>query len=230
MKRIGVLGGMSWESTAVYYRLLNETVRERLGGLHSADLVLRSVDFAAIETLQIEDRWDDAADLLADDARALAAAGAELIVLATNTMHKVADAITRAVDLPFIHIADTTAEAVARDGHETVGLLATRYTMEQDFYVGRLKEAHGLQVLIPDEPDRTLVHDVIFDELCVGVVSESSRAAYRRVIEDLVRRGATAVVLGCTEVGLLVQDGDATVPFYDSAALHVRAAVDAALR
>src|SRR5215210_1445985 len=185
MKRIGLLGGMSWESTAEYYRFINEAVRDRLGGLHSADCLLRSVDFAGIEELPRSARWDDAGERLAGEARALVAAGAELMVLCTNTMHKVADAITAAIDVPFVHIADATAAAVRRTEASTVGLLATAYTMEQDFYVGRLRERHGLEVLIPGEDERRIVHDVIYRELCVGVVEDASREQYRRIMRGL---------------------------------------------
>jgi aspartate racemase len=229
MKRIGLLGGMSWESSAEYYRMLNEEIRDRLGGLHSADCVLRSVDFAGIERLQREDRWDEAADVLAAEARALAAAGAELLVLCTNTMHRVADAITAAVGIPFVHIADTTAEAVRATGHSTVGLLATAYTMEQDFYVGRLREQHGLDVLVPGTGDRRIVHDVIYDELCVGVVRDESRQEYRRIMAALAARGAEGILLGCTEIDLLVGPDDADVPLFDTTRLHVQRAAELAL-
>ena len=230
MKRIGLLGGMSWESSAVYYRLVNELVRERLGGLHSADCLLRSVDFAPVERLQREGAWDDAAELLASEARALEAAGAELLVLCTNTMHKLADAVASAVAIPFVHIADATAATVREAGLERVGLLATAYTMEQDFYVGRLRERHGLDVLVPPPEGRRLVHEVIYEELCVGIVRDSSRQRYRRVIGELVERGAGAILLGCTEIDLLVSQDDAPVPVFDTTALHARAAVELALR
>ena len=177
MKRIGLLGGMSWESTAEYYRFVNEAVRERLGGLHSADCIMRSVDFADIETLQREGRWEEAGAALADEARALEAAGAELLVLCTNTMHRVAGEVAAAVGVPFIHIADATAAAVRSHGLSRVGLLATAYTMEQDFYVGRLRDLHGLEVLVPDARERRIVHDVIYGELCVGVIRDDSRDA-----------------------------------------------------
>jgi aspartate racemase len=229
MKRIGLLGGMSWESSSEYYRLVNEIVRERLGGLSSADCILRSIDFAPIERLQREGRWDEAAERLAEEATALEAAGAELLVLCTNTMHKVADRVAAAVDVPFVHIADATAQAVREAGLDTVGLLATAYTMEQDFYVGRLRERHSLDVLVPGDRDRRIVHDVIYDELCVGVVSDSSRDAYRRIMAGLVDRGAQGILLGCTEIDLLVGPGDATVPVFDTTALHARAAVDFAI-
>jgi len=228
MKRIGLLGGMSWESSIEYYRLVNEITRDRFGGLHSADCLLRSVDFAEIEVLQREDRWDEAGARLADEARALAGAGAELLVLCTNTMHKVADAITSGVDIPFVHIADTTAHAVRAAGLEKVGLLATGYTMEQDFYVGRLRDVHGLQVLTPDEDDRRIVHDVIYNELCVGVVKDESREQYRRIMRGLADRGAQGILLGCTEIDLLVAQEDSPVPVFDTTRLHAERAVDLA--
>jgi aspartate racemase len=229
MKRIGLLGGMSWESSAEYYRLLNEEVRTRLGGLHSADCLLRSVDFAEIELLQREARWDEAGVRLAVEARALVAAGAELVVLCTNTMHKVADAITAAIDVALIHIADTTAEAVREQRLQTVGLLATAYTMEQDFYVGRLRDRYRLDVLIPNAEDRRIVHEIIYDELCVGVVDDESRAQYRRIMGELADRGAQGILLGCTEIDLLVGPQDSRVPLFDTTRLHVRKAVDLAL-
>jgi aspartate racemase len=229
MKRIGMLGGMSWESSAEYYRLVNEATRDRLGGLHSADCLLRSVDFAEIEALQRRGEWEEAGARLAAEARSLVDAGAELIVLCTNTMHKVADAITDAVDVPLVHIADTTAHAVGAAGLTTVGLLATAYTMEQDFYVGRLRDGHGLEVLVPEAGDRALVHRVIYDELCVGVVRDESRDAYRDVMSRLVDRGAEAILLGCTEIDLLVGPGDASVPLFDTTRLHSERAVELAL-
>src|SRR3954454_15391348 len=229
VKRIGLLGGMSWESSAEYYRLLNEIVRDRLGGLSSADCVLRSVDFAPVELLQRSGRWDEAGELLAAEARALEAAGAELLVLCTNTMHKLADEIAAAISIPFVHIADATAAAVRSAGLGSVGLLATAYTMEQDFYVGRLRERHGLEVLVPDEAGRRVVHDVIYDELCVGVVRDESRERYRRIMAALVDPGAGGLLLGCTEIDLLVGQDDATVPVFDTTALHAQAAVELAL-
>ena len=229
MKRIGLLGGMSWESSVEYYRLLNEEIRERLRGLHSADCILRSVDFAEIEPLQRDDRWEEAGERLAGEARGLVAAGAEILVLCTNTMHRVADEITAAVEIPLIHIADATAEAVRDHGLATVGLLATAYTMEQDFYVGRLREMHDLDVLVPDEQDRRLVHEVIYDELCVGVMKDSSRDQYRRIMAELSQRGAQGILLGCTEIDLLVGQADAPVPLFDTTRLHVQKALDVAL-
>jgi aspartate racemase len=229
VKRIGLLGGMSWESSIEYYRFVNEATRDRLGGLHSADCIMRSVDFAGIEELQRSGDWDEAGRVLAAEARSLEAAGAELIVLCTNTMHKVADAITAAVDVPLVHIADTTAHAIKTAGLETVGLLATGYTMEQDFYVGRLRDMHGLDVIVPEADDRALVHRVIYDELCVGVVRDDSRDEYRRVMERLVERGAEAILLGCTEIELLVGPDDASAPTFDTTRLHAERAVELAL-
>jgi len=230
MKKIGLLGGMSWESSIEYYRLLNEEVRERLGGLHSADCLLRSVDFAPLEELQRTARWEEAGELLAAEARTLAAAGAELLVLCTNTMHKVADRISAAVEIPLVHIADTTADAVHRAGNTTVGLLATAYTMEQDFYVGRLRDQHGLTVLVPDKADRQLVHDVIYRELCLGIAEQKSKDAYRRVMRELADRGAECILFGCTEIDLLVAPQDSPVPVFDTTRLHAQKAVDLALK
>jgi len=229
MKRIGLLGGMSWESSAEYYRLINEATRDRLGGLHSADCLLRSVDFVEVEQLQRAGDWSQAGELLAAEATALEAAGAELLVLCTNTMHKVADTVTDAIGIPFVHIADTTAQAVAARGLTTVGLIATAYTMEQDFYVGRLRDVHGLDVLVPDEPDRRIVHDVIYKELCVGVIRDDSRTEYQRIIADLAARGADGILLGCTEIDLLIRLEDAPVPVFDTTRLHAHRAVDLAL-
>jgi aspartate racemase len=225
---IGMIGGMSWESSAEYYRLVNELVRERLGGLHSARCVLRSVDFAEIEQLQVQGRWDEAGGVLAEAARGVQAAGADLLLLCTNTMHKVADQVQAAVDIPLLHLADTTAEAVRRAGLDQVGLLGTAFTMEQSFYRDRLADG-GVRALVPDEDDRALVHRVIYDELCVGIVREESRKGYREVIERLVAEGAQGIVLGCTEIELLVTERDSPVPVFPTTRLHVEAAVDRAL-
>ncbi|GAB2758597.1 aspartate/glutamate racemase family protein [Nocardioides pakistanensis] len=229
MLTIGMLGGMSWESTAEYYRIANELVRERLGGMHSASCLVRSVDFAEIEAMQAAGRWDEAGELLAAEARALEAGGADLLVLCTNTMHKVADRVEQAVSIPFLHLADTTARAVAASGIGVVGLLGTAFTMEQEFYRDRL-ESHGLTVLVPPAEDRALVHRVIYDELVLGMVKESSRASYAAVMARLVERGAEGVILGCTEIELLVGPEDVTVPVFPTTRLHVEAAVDLALR
>ena len=229
MKTLGLIGGMSWESTLSYYRLINEAVRQRRGGLHSARLVLYSVDFHEIEVLQREGRWDEAGAVLAQAARALDAAGAELLVLCTNTMHKFASAIEAATPRPLLHIADPTAEAIRHAGLQRVGLLGTRFTMEQDFYRQRLERRHGIDVLVPDASDRDEVHRIIYDELCRGEVREASRVIYRAVIQGLVERGAEAVILGCTEISLLVGSADARVPLFDTTALHARRAAELAL-
>ncbi len=227
MRTIGLLGGMSWESTAEYYRLANETVRDRLGGLHSAQLLLHSVDFAEIAALQSDGRWDEAGQLLGQAAKGLEAAGAELVLICTNTMHLVADQVQAAISVPLLHIADTTADAVRAAGLGTVGLLGTRFTMEQPFYRERLA-GHGLEVLVPGDEDRAEVHRVIFDELCQGVVREGSREAYRAAIRRLVDAGAQGVVLGCTEIELLVGPADSPVPVFPTTRLHVEAALRAA--
>lgn len=228
MKTIGLLGGMSWESSIEYERLINEGVRAVRGGTASADLIVRSYDFAAIEALQERGDWDAAGKLLATDARHLVAAGAELILLCTNTMHVVAPAIEAAIDVPFLHLADATAAAVRAAGFERVGLLGTRYTMEQDFYRGRL-ESHGLHVDVPGEPDRTTVHDIIYDELVRGVITDASRSRYLEIIERLVAAGAQGIIAGCTEIELLVGQDDIDAPLFPTARLHAEAAVRAAL-
>jgi aspartate racemase len=226
---IGLLGGMSWESTAEYYRLTNEFVRDRLGGLHSARIVLTSVDFAEIERLQVAGQWDRAGDVLAEEAARLEAAGAELLVLCTNTMHKVADQVQAAVGIPLLHLADTTAAAVRAAGLTTVGLLATGFTMEQDFYRDRLAE-QGLRTLVPDAADRAAVHRIIYDELCRGVIRDESRQVYRQVIDRLVAAGAQGVILGCTEIELLIGPADSPVQVFPTTRLHVEATVDLALQ
>ena len=229
MRTLGLIGGMSWESTVPYYRTINQTVKERLGGLHSARLLLYSVDFAQIEKLQHAGDWAAAGAVLADAARALKAGGAQLLVICTNTMHKVADAVESASGLPLLHIADPTGDAIRAQGITRIGLLGTRFTMEQEFYRQRLIERHRLEVLVPDADERGIVHRVIYDELCLGVIRVQSRAQYRRVMDALIARGAQGIILGCTEIGLLVGDGDATVPLFDTTALHARAAALAAL-
>ncbi len=223
-----MLGGMSWESSAQYYRLANELVRERLGGLHSARVLLASVDFADIEALQGAGQWEEAGRLLAQAARGLEAGGAELLLICTNTMHKVADQVQAAIDIPLLHLADATARAITRCGVSTVGLLGTAFTMEHDFYRDRLA-GHGLTVLVPHVDDRTDVHRIIYDELCRGVLREKSRQIYRDVISRLVEAGAEGVVLGCTEIELLIEAGDSSVPVFPTTRLHVEAAVDASL-
>ena len=229
MKTIGLIGGMSWESTVPYYRLINEAVRERLGGLHSAKVVLYSVDFHDIEQLMQRGEWEAVAVALAKAAALLESAGADFLVLCTNTMHKVAGAIEAAVGIPFLHIIDPTADAIRQAGLKTVGLLGTRFTMEQPFYRDRLQERHGLKVLIPDSEERAMVHRVIFDELCQGKVLDASRRDYAKVIERLVAQGAEAVILGCTEISLLIGRQECAVPLFDTTSLHARRAAEWAL-
>jgi len=220
---------MSWESSALYYRIVNEETKARLGGLHSAEVVLLSVDFAGIERLQAAGRWAEAGERLADAARRVEAAGAGVLLLCTNTMHEVAAAVAAAVAIPFLHIADATGERIAAAGLRRVGLLGTRFTMERAFYAGRLAERFGLEVLVPAEADRQTVHDVIYRELVLGQVRPESRDAYRAVMERLVARGAAGIVLGCTEIALLVGPEDAAVPLFDTTRIHAEAAVAFAL-
>lgn len=229
MKTIGLIGGMSWESTVPYYRQINETIKERLGGLHSAKIVLYSVDFHEIERHQHAENWEAAGAILADAARSLEAAGAAFLVLCTNTMHKVASSIEAAVAIPLLHIADPTATEIKRAGHSTVGLLGTRFTMEQAFYRDRLSERHGLQVIVPDSEDRETVHRIIYEELCLGVVNPESRSEYRRIMRTLASQGAQAIILGCTEISLLVNQQDSEIPLFDTTAIHARAAAEEAL-
>ncbi|TDR38958.1 aspartate racemase [Tahibacter aquaticus] len=228
MRTLGLLAGMSWESTIPYYRIINERVRDRLGGLHSAQLLMYSVDFAGIEKLQRAGDWDEAGRQLAGAAAALQRAGAQAIVICTNTMHKVAAPIEVASGLPLLHIADATALQVKAAGLQRIGLLGTRFTMEQDFYSGRLA-AHGLDVLVPEAGQRDQVHRIIYDELCRGQVLQPSRVIYRDIMADLVARGAQGIILGCTEIGLLVGPGDTAVPTFDTTRIHAEAAADWAL-
>ncbi|WP_017460498.1 aspartate/glutamate racemase family protein [Dyella ginsengisoli] len=228
MKTIGLLGGMSWESTVPYYRLINEAVKQRLGGLHSARLLLHSVDFAEIEALQRSGDWEAAGRQLASAARGLETAGADLLLIGANTMHRVAPAVEAAIGIPLLHVGDATARAVRAADIARVGLLGTRFTMEQAFYVDRLA-AHGLDVLVPPPAEREEVHRVIYQELCAGRFEPSSRARFRQVMAGLVSRGAQGVILGCTEIGLLVDADDASVPLFDTTRLHALAAVEAAL-
>lgn len=229
MQTIGLLGGMSWESTSLYYRTINEQVKKRLGGLHSAKLMLYSVDFQEIEQLQVAGKWQQAGDILADAARALERAGASFIVLCTNTMHKVAQQITEAVNIPLLHIADATGSRIHAAGLRKVGLLATRFTMEQDFYTSRLQEGYGLDVIVPQEDDRNTVHRVIYEELCQGIISEESREHYRQILIRLKEQGAEAVILGCTEITLLIKERDSELPLFDTTAIHAEDAVVKAL-
>jgi aspartate racemase len=229
MKTIGLIGGMSWESSAEYYRIINQAVKERLGGLHSAQVVMYSVDFADIAAMQHAGRWDDAASRLVDAAKRLEAGGADLVLLCTNTMHKVADQLASAISIPLVHIADPTGEAIKARGLHSVALLGTGFTMEQDFYKARLADRYGLRVIVPDEADRKVVHEVIYQELCLGQIRPESRAAYRDIMARLAGQGAEAIILGCTEIGLLVRAEDAAVPLFDTTHLHALKAVDLAL-
>jgi len=229
VKTIGLLGGMSWESTASYYQTINRVVGERLGGLHSAKVLLYSVDFHDVNQLQHAGRWVESGELLSNAARTLQSAGSEFLVLCTNTMHRVAPQIEASVSIPLLHIADATAESISSAGLTRVGLLGTRFTMEQEFYRGLLEERHGLKVIVPSEPDRESVHRIIFEELCRGQILEASRSEYRRVISSLVARGCEGVVLGCTEIGLLLQPSDAPVPLFDTAKIHAEKAAFYAL-
>jgi aspartate racemase len=230
MKTIGLLGGMSWESSAEYYRLINEGVRERRRGLHSAQSLMYSFDFAQIEALQHAGRWDEATTLLITAARQLERGGADFVILCTNTMHKMAGALEAAITIPLLHIADPTAGAIQAAGLTRVGLLGTAFTMEEPFYRGRLEDKYGLTVLVPDAPDRRLVHRIIYDELCLGITTIASRKQYVRVIRNLAERGAEGVILGCTEITLLIKPTDSPLPVFDTTRLHAEAAVDYALR
>lgn len=229
MKTIGLLGGMSWESTAEYYRIINETVRDRLGALHSAPIVLVSVEFAEIEAMQHAGDWDGAARILVDAAQAVERGGAEFLVIATNTMHKLADAVAAGIAIPILHIADATAGAVLTRGLKRVALLGTRFTMEEDFYSGRLRDKHGLDVLVPEAEARALIHRVIYEELCTGRIVEESRIAFLKIIGELAAKGAEGVIFGCTEIGLLVKAADVALPVFDTTRIHALAAVEKAL-
>jgi aspartate racemase len=229
MKTIGLLGGMSWESTLTYYRAINEGVKSRLGGLHSATIVLYSVDFDPIEKLQHSGDWAGTGDILCDAARRIEAGGAEFLLICTNTMHKVADTVAAAVTIPLLHIADATGQALQKAGIQRVGLLGTAFTMEENFYKGRLAERYGLDVLIPDAADRRLVHEVIYRELCLGAIKPESRQAFVEIVDRLAGQGAQGVILGCTEIGLLIRQADTAVPLYDTTFIHAERAVDLAV-
>ena len=229
MKTIGLLGGMSWESSIEYYRIINETVKDRLGGLHSAQCLMYSVDFAEVERLQHADEWDALTLLMIEGMQRLARGGADCLVICTNTMHRMAPEIQAAIDLPLLHIADATADAIKAQGLHTVGLLGTRFTMEGDFYRGKLTQDHGLQVLIPDETERETVHRIIYSELVQGQIRAESRLAFQNVIAGLQAKGAQGVILGCTEIPLLIRQSDVSIPIFDTTRIHAEAAVDWAL-
>ena len=229
MKTIGLIGGMSWESTQFYYQQINRCVRERLGGLHSAKILLHSVDFAPIEQFQHAGDWPATADILSNAAKSLEAGGADFFLICTNTMHKVADTIAGSVSIPLLHIADATAKVLQNDGIKRVGLLGTGFTMEQDFYKGHISERYGIEVVVPDASDIKLVHDIIYQELCLGEVKDDSRKIYLEVIEHLRERGCEAIILGCTEIGMLVKQTDADIKLYDTTEIHAEHAVSWAL-
>lgn len=226
MKTIGLLGGMSWESTAGYYKAINEGVKNKLGGLHSAQIAMFSVDFEPIEKLQRVGDWDGAAIILSEAARNVEAAGADFLLICTNTMHKVAPQIEQAIQIPILHIADATAEVLVKNSIKTVGLLGTAFTMEQEFYKGRLRDKYGLEVIVPNALDRKIVHSVIYNELCVGKIESDSKAEYLRIIGELSQHGAQAVILGCTEISMLVKQSDTTVTLYDTTQIHANKAVE----
>jgi aspartate racemase len=230
MKTIGMIGGMSWESSAEYYRIINEAVHAKLGGVHSAKSVMYSVDFGEVEELQSQNRWDEATQLMIDAARHVEAGGADFLIICTNTMHKMAEQVQASVKIPLLHIADATAERVASHGIKKIGLLGTRFTMEEDFYKGRLEKKFGLNVVIPNASEREIVHRVIYDELVIGVIKPSSRDQYRQIFDGLVREGVEGIILGCTEIGLLVKAEDSHVPLFDTTRIHAEAAVEFALK
>ena len=230
MKTIGLIGGMSWESSIEYYRIINETTKAKLGGLHSAKSVMYSVDFAEIEVLQHQDQWTEAAKMLIDAAKKLETCGADFIVLCTNTMHKVADDIQANINIPFLHIADATAQLVKNSGIQKIGLLGTRFTMEEEFYKGRLSQEYGLSVNIPNAQEREIVHRVIYEELVVGKILQNSKEQYIDIIQQMVKQGAEGIILGCTEIGLLIHEEDSQVPLFDTTRIHAEAAVEYALK
>ena len=230
MKTIGLIGGMSWESSLEYYRIINETTKKKLGGFHSAKSILYSVDFEEIERLQHQGQWDELTKIMIRAAQSLEGAGADLLVICTNTMHKMAEDVQASIRMPLLHIADATAMQIQLENFHTVGLLGTKFTMEQDFYRGRLSEKFGLKVLIPADDEREIIHRVIYDELCLGQTKESSRAEYIRIINNLVDRGAQGIILGCTEIPLLVKQADVAVPIFDTTTIHAQYAVEEALK
>jgi len=230
MKIIGMIGGMSWESSLEYYRIMNQAAKEKLGGFHSAPCILYSVDFDEVEKLQHQGDWESLTRLMIEAAQRVKKAGADFLVICTNTMHKMADEVQEAIQIPLLHIADVTAGAVKANGQSRVGLLGTKFTMEQDFYKGRLQEIHGIDVLIPEDKERQVIHDILYNELCLGEIKELSKGKFQSIIQNLVERGAQGVILGCTEIPLIVSQEDYEIPLYDTTALHARAAVDFALQ
>jgi aspartate racemase len=229
MKTIGMIGGMSWESSIEYYRIVNQTVREKLGGLHSAKSIMVSVEFAEIEALQHQDRWDELAAILIEAARSLEKGGADFVIICTNTMHKLYDILQNQIKIPMLNIADATAEKIKAQGIDKIALLGTRFTMEEDFYRGRLADKYGLDVIIPSSAQREIVHRVIYDELCAGIIKPDSKQKYAEIIQGLAAEGVGGIILGCTEIGLLVKQADSPVPLFDTTEIHARAAVYYAL-
>ncbi|WP_261300709.1 aspartate/glutamate racemase family protein [Paenibacillus andongensis] len=229
MKTIGLIGGMSWESSLLYYQIINQRVKERLGGHHSAKSLMFSVDFQEIKTLQDQGKWDEATKIMIESAQKLESGGADLIVICTNTMHKMAKEVEESISMPLLHIADATANEIVKDGNKKVALLGTAFTMEQDFYKGRLIEKFGLDVIVPNEAERMIIHDIIYQELCLGIINEKSRQSYIKIINRLSQQGAEAIILGCTEITLLISPDDCHIPVYDTTRLHAESAVDYAL-
>lgn len=230
MNTIGLIGGISWESTVEYYRIINETVKEKLGGFHSGEIVMYSFDFAEVEKLQHQGDWDELATMMVDAAERVKRGGAGFIVICANTMHKMADKVQESVGLPLVHIGDVTAESIKAKGMNKVGLLGTKFTMEEDFYKRRLIDKHGLDVIIPDDEERQVIHKILYDELCLGDINEVSKGEFKKVIDHLVKRGAQGIILGCTEIPLIVSQEDYEIPLFDTTAIHARAAVDFALQ
>ena len=229
MKKIGLIGGMSWESSLEYYRIINEAVKQRLGGLHSAESIMYSVDFDEIEKLQSQGNWQELTKVMIDSAQKLEKAGADLVIICTNTMHKMAGEVQNSINIPLLHIADATAEKIKENGCKKVGLLGTRFTMEEDFYKGRLIEKHGLEVIVPNSEERQIVHDIIYNELCLGEIKETSKEQFKKVIENLVKNGADGVILGCTEIPLLIKQEDVKVLLFNTTKIHAEYAVDYAI-
>ncbi len=230
MKTIGMIGGMSWESSLEYYRIINQTIKDRLGGLHSAKSLMFSFDFAEIETLQMVGDWPKATAMMVQAAQQLEKGGADFVIICTNTMHKMAEAVQAGINIPLLHIADATAAAIQAQGLHKIGLLGTNFTMEEDFYKGRLGEGFGLEVIVPQKPERQIIHDIIYDELCLGITKADSRAHYRQIMADLAADGAEGIILGCTEIGLLVGQADSSVPLFDTTVIHAETAVAYALK
>ena len=229
MKTIGLLGGMSWESTVNYYRLINQGVNKQLGGLHSAKIVMYSIDFDQIEMLQHQGDWKGAAEILIDGAKRIESAGADFIIICTNTMHKVASKITNAINIPLLHIADATADSLLENSIKRVGLLGTSFTMEEDFYTGKLSKNYALEVITPDKPDREIIHNIIYQELCLGQILEASKTEYLKIMNKLAEQGAQAIILGCTEIGMLIKQTDTTIPLFDTTVIHAQKAIAKAL-